>query len=533
MTTLLERCLCGSAATGPEEWVHGVPVLRCHACGVVRQDTRLTAAELARWYATQYHAGVYQHDYAHDRAVAEQRLSAYAISAGSKILDVGAGNGAFVHRARAAGLDAWGQDLATQSDGPHVYVGALEDVAFPTGEFDVVTVHDVLEHVPDPVAFLQEIRRVLKPRGRLIVDFPRFWHEAGAHHWKAIEHLWCLTEDELASLLGRAGFVAPVLGYPIPSKAVVSARARDVERVRILVPAGIGDAFWVMTKLQGFLRERGITDPPDILVQDAGGPKRTAPFIRTVPFVHAAGYEVLRTHHPIWQQAYMQDAATVYERPFPSIDWFLAYNGVMRHGRSLADVDPQWAPDWHPRLHVSKEAIAFHDACRAEGPYILAYFTDAGMYRKWLDAFPPEQIRDALRLLEARLGMRVLFMGAEWDRGMSGEALAQTEAGWVDLVGETTYDQMVGAILGASLVVGYPAGNTILASVFRVPSVLLWHRYFVPEFWTNACAPDAPYAALDTAGLTPEAILAAAQMVLPGDARVVADARMTAARALA
>jgi ADP-heptose:LPS heptosyltransferase len=164
---------------------------------------------------------------------------------------------------------------------------------------------------------------------------------------------------------------------------------------------------------------------------------------------------------------------------------------------------------------VSKDAVAFRDACTADGPYVLAYVTDAGMYQRWLSAFPPAAIRDALRLLERRLGLRVVFMGAEWDRGSSGEALAQTEPGWVDLVGETTYDQMVGAILGASLVFGFPAGNTILASVFRVPSVLLWHRYFMRAFWTNACAPHAPYVALDVEGLTSEAVLSAALAVMP------------------
>ena len=46
----------------------------------------------------------------------------------------------------------------------------MEGAAFPEETFDVVTMFDVLEHVPDPLAFLSVARRALKPGGHFYFD---------------------------------------------------------------------------------------------------------------------------------------------------------------------------------------------------------------------------------------------------------------------------------------------------------------------------------------------------------------------------
>lgn len=507
--TLLPRCVCGTEGAN-HSTMHGLPVLECRNCKMLRQDVPMTQEQYAAWYGTQYYAGVYTHTPDQDTRAAVFRLSKYGLPRGTKLLDVGAGNGVFVRVARSDfGLDAWGQDLAEQSDGDHVHVGALEAVAFPTASFDVVTVHDVLEHVPDPLAFLREIKRVLVDGGRIIVDFPRFHSEHGLHHWKPVEHLWLWTEDELLRVMRDAGFMTEETYYPIPSKFVAIAGAPRRDRRRILVPSGIGDAYWVMVKLPGFLRERGIVVEPTIVVQDSGGPKRTQPYIKTLPMVHDGGYKWMPTGTPIFHEAYMRDARTVFQQPFADVDWFIAYNGVMRAGKSLDAVDPQYAPEWRPRMFVSKEARAFKERLAKDGPYCLVYFAEAGMYRRWLSQFRPEDIVATLKKIQNTFGVRIVFIGADWDRGLVGQDVARQNPEWEDLIGLTSFDQMLGAIDGAWGVFGFPAGNTILAAVRNVPTVLVWNNYFVPGFWTNSCPPDAPYVAVDSDGLTPDTVIVA------------------------
>lgn len=506
--TLLPACVCGST-DGEDHTLHGLPVIGCRTCGVVRQHVALTPEEVATWYAHKYHATQYTHTYEHDRRVASLRAAAYALAPGARVLDVGCGNGAFVDELRARGYgEAWGQEVATQTVSPYVDVGTLYDCAYPTEAFDVVTLHDVLEHVPDLRGFLREVARIVRAGGEVIVDFPRFWHETGTHHWKAVEHLWMLHTEELVTELVLAGFRVTDVTHPIPSKVVVRAERRAPQRPSILVPAGIGDSYWVLTKLPGFLRAHGYGPDtvPAMYVQDAGGPKRTQPFLHTVPLVHAAGYVDTRKFpqfRSLWQEAYMRSGRTHY-RDVCGVDHFLAYNGVMRHGASLAESDPAWGVEWRPRMYVSREAKAMRAELERDGPYVVAYFVSSGMYSHWLADFPPERILDGLRQLRDRVG-RVVFVGAEWDRGSVGQWLAAQEpasASWVNLIGQTTYDELAGVLRGASGIVGWPSGASLLGPVWNVPTVLVWNRYFRREFWRNSAPPDAPYVTLDSRQLT-------------------------------
>lgn len=510
---LLLKCVCGSPNSDGGT-INGVSVLRCTSCGVIRQRLWMDEAALNEWYRTEYFNGTYLHSYDHDYAVANKRLDTYQITSGSKLLDVGSGNGAFIAAARARSVEAWGQDLSETHESEFVYQGALEDVAFPTDRFDVIVMHDVLEHLVRPQQTLEEIKRILRRPGKLIIDFPRFHHESGTHHWKWPEHLWMFTEEQLVRLLEISGFRVTSTSHPIPSKFVVEAEVIPVKRPQILTPAGIGDSWWVMTKLPGFLKEHGL-GLPDVWVQDSGGPKRTQPFLDTIPFVHAAGYKKMSDRNAIFHEAYVENGRTVYP-DVCDVDYFIAYNGILRAGRSLEEVDPEYGCSWRPKMHISKEARAFRDNLKGPGDYIITYYAEAGMYRAWLAQFQPSSIMKALRILERDLNARIIFIGAPWDRGQVGMDMAKSNPDWTNLIGATTFDQMLGAIMGAKAVVGFPAGNTMLGTVFNVPTVLLWNEYFDSRFWKYSCPPDAPYAALDTRELEVDTLVRTVKELVNG-----------------
>ena len=103
---------------------------------------------------------------------------------GAKILDFGCGAGEVVAAGRAAGLDMLGADAFYGGSearleaeragrlGTSIYEIREGRLPFEDGFFDLVTNNQVLEHVADLEAVLQEIHRVLKPGGTVLSIFP-------------------------------------------------------------------------------------------------------------------------------------------------------------------------------------------------------------------------------------------------------------------------------------------------------------------------------------------------------------------------
>ncbi|MBI4470775.1 MAG: class I SAM-dependent methyltransferase [Acidobacteria bacterium] len=97
---------------------------------------------------------------------------------GRLVADIGCGGQpgrAFVegHGGKYVGFDH--PEAGERGVRPEV-VGVAEALPFRTSVIDTVLLTTVLEHVPRPHAVMQEIARVLKPGGTLILTAPQFWH---------------------------------------------------------------------------------------------------------------------------------------------------------------------------------------------------------------------------------------------------------------------------------------------------------------------------------------------------------------------
>lgn len=136
-----------------------------------------------------------------------------------KLLDIGCGGGAFLHKMRVRGWTVEGLDFdegavrAARADyGVEARVGRLEDMAFASESIDAVTMHHVIEHVFDPVSLMREVRRILKPQGRLVVVTPNIssWgHDRFGASWRGLEpprHTRLFSSRALASAATAAGF---------------------------------------------------------------------------------------------------------------------------------------------------------------------------------------------------------------------------------------------------------------------------------------------------------------------------------------
>ncbi len=102
-------------------------------------------------------------------------LDAAGVGAGTRMLDVGTGPGVVAGAAAARGARVTAVDAepsmveaaARNVPGLDVRLAVLPDLPLPDGEFDVVTGNFVIQATGDPAVVLTELRRVLRPGGRL------------------------------------------------------------------------------------------------------------------------------------------------------------------------------------------------------------------------------------------------------------------------------------------------------------------------------------------------------------------------------
>jgi 2-polyprenyl-3-methyl-5-hydroxy-6-metoxy-1,4-benzoquinol methylase len=134
-----------------------------------------------------------------------------------RLLDVGCHIGIFLEEAGARGWDAWGvepsQWAVAQAKARNLQVvqGTLAEVAFPPDHFDVVTLWDVIEHLPDPMRELRRIARMVRPGGWVCIhtmDVESLFARVMGKRWPWLMemHLYYFSRSTLRAMLQRAGF---------------------------------------------------------------------------------------------------------------------------------------------------------------------------------------------------------------------------------------------------------------------------------------------------------------------------------------
>lgn len=133
---------------------------------------------------------------------------------GRRLLEIGIGSGSFLNAAREQGFDVMGCDLsdsicrrARKKFGVAVHNGPLTTLA-KESRFDVIVMNHLLEHVQQPVNFLGDVRRLLKPGGVVHIAVPNIdcW-EASLAGWTSFEpyHLTYFSPATLKQTVSRGG----------------------------------------------------------------------------------------------------------------------------------------------------------------------------------------------------------------------------------------------------------------------------------------------------------------------------------------
>jgi len=129
-----------------------------------------------------------------------------------KILDIGAGTGDFLLEAKNKNWETVGVDPNEKAKsiaikkGVH-FADTIEKLE--SNSFDVITLWHVLEHVPDVVHQVAELKRLLKPSGTLIIAVPNF-KSFDANYYKSFwaaydvpRHLWHFSKTAIEKLFDK------------------------------------------------------------------------------------------------------------------------------------------------------------------------------------------------------------------------------------------------------------------------------------------------------------------------------------------
>jgi SAM-dependent methyltransferase len=240
------------------DWTLGydtvLQVVRCEGCGLHYTNPRPRLDQLGRYYPDDYHcyqgvAGSGESDVSGASLRALVLRDAYGTPAvrprgwrramaraaqvvrradrfgagvpfrgQGRLLDFGCGEGKFLRRMAGLGWDVTGLDFGAaavagvRASGLKALLGSLPHPELPPASFDVVTMRQALEHVPDPRGVLRAAREVLAPGGLLVVEVPNYASWEAEHFGDASmlidlpRHLLHFTPPTLASLLEGCGF---------------------------------------------------------------------------------------------------------------------------------------------------------------------------------------------------------------------------------------------------------------------------------------------------------------------------------------
>lgn len=206
---------------------HGEPLTTvvCMETGLVRNDPIPGDAELAKFYSEDYRTSYKsaakprtRQILRNFRRVAEHvRQFRDVLDQGQRVLDVGAGSGEFAFLMGQRGAQVIGIEpnegyaaYCREDLGLDVRTAHLAPGLFEAGQFDLIRLNHVLEHLNDPVKYLAMIGKWLAPGGRLYVEVPNievYAREKSVGNMFHYGHIYTFNPWTLRTAAALAGLI--------------------------------------------------------------------------------------------------------------------------------------------------------------------------------------------------------------------------------------------------------------------------------------------------------------------------------------
>lgn len=140
----------------------------------------------------------------------------------SKILEIGSATGNLLSALKDSGyseltgieLDKNYSQYSIEELGLNIYQKPLKEISFDENSFDAILCFHVLEHFSGPLAFLKEVKRILRPSGTLIIEVPNvddylislFKLKSYTEFYYQPAHNFYFSRSTLTKLINKAGF---------------------------------------------------------------------------------------------------------------------------------------------------------------------------------------------------------------------------------------------------------------------------------------------------------------------------------------
>ncbi len=234
-----EDCpLCGSARINflydIEEYQLPFRVDRCSECGFIFQNPRFTDGTINSFYDEEYFKGSADYAYHDERKIKEfarhvwkERIKVLHRHVPSgNFLDIGASFGGLMEEAGkfyypyGIELSNFAGSEAKKIPGATVHIGTLTNHPFEGRFFSAITMIEVIEHLPEPVAAVEEAFRLLQKGGVLVIQTANMKGQQAKklgrdYNYFMPGHISYFSQQNLTELLKKTGFSSVKIFRPV------------------------------------------------------------------------------------------------------------------------------------------------------------------------------------------------------------------------------------------------------------------------------------------------------------------------------